>query len=168
MKRIKTYSLETLKMQVTCILPQSWSNDLGKRDLNITVSYQMVQKIQLSNTGKIMLFYPCNFDLDPMTLVLKHYLHSDLLTYYINEVNVNGFKGYGFETMKNHVVIVHVCDKVFVWPPRSWSSQGQGHCKFKVIPESSCKCLDFYHEAGGGPSTKRHSCLMNVTMILTQ
>ena len=28
------------------------------------------------------------------------------------------------------------------------------HVKVKVIPESNCKCLDFYPEAGGGPSTK--------------
>ena len=48
---------------------------------------------------------------------------------------------------------------VLLLSPRSMSSQGQGHCKFKVIPESNCKYLDFYHEAGGGPSTERHSCL---------
>ena len=35
---------------------------------------------------------------------------------------------------------------------RSRSSQDKGHLNVKVIPESSFKCLDFYHEAGGGPS----------------
>ena len=47
---------------------------------------------------------------------------------------------------------------VLLWSPRSRSSEGQGHCKFKVIPDSNCKCLEFYHEAGGGPSTEGHSC----------
>ena len=37
--------------------------------------------------------------------------------------------------------------------------QGQGHCKFKVIPELNCQCLVFYHEADGGLSAERHSSL---------
>ena len=51
--------------------------------------------------------------------------------------------------------------------PRSMSSQGQGHCSSRSFPESNCKYLDFYHEAGGGPSTERHSCLnfINATHI---
>ena len=36
----------------------------------------------------------------------------------------------------------------------SYGHQGQGHLKVKVIYESNCKCFDFYHEAGSGPSTK--------------
>ena len=30
----------------------------------------------------------------------------------------------------------------------------------KVIPRSNCKCLTFYLQAGGGPSTERHSCMV--------
>ena len=30
----------------------------------------------------------------------------------------------------------------------------------KVIPWSNFKCLTFYQQAGGGPSTERHSCLI--------
>ena len=30
--------------------------------------------------------------------------------------------------------------------------------KVKVIPWWKCKCLIFYQQAGGGPSTERHSC----------
>ena len=30
----------------------------------------------------------------------------------------------------------------------------------KVTPRSNCKCLTFYRQAGGGPSTERHSCLL--------
>ena len=37
---------------------------------------------------------------------------------------------------------------------RSRPSQGQCHFEVKVIPESNCKCLDFYPEAGDGPSTE--------------
>ena len=29
--------------------------------------------------------------------------------------------------------------------------------KVKVIPRSNCKCLTFHRQAGGGPSTERHS-----------
>ena len=29
---------------------------------------------------------------------------------------------------------------------------GQGQFKVKVTPESNCNCLDFYPEAGSGPS----------------
>ena len=36
----------------------------------------------------------------------------------------------------------------------SRSSQGQGHFKVKVIPESNGKCLDFYPEEGGEPPTE--------------
>ena len=32
------------------------------------------------------------------------------------------------------------------------------HTKVKFIPWSNCKCLTFSQEAGGGPSTERHSC----------
>ena len=32
--------------------------------------------------------------------------------------------------------------------------------KVKVIPRSNCKCLTFYWQVGGGPSTERHSCLI--------
>ena len=35
---------------------------------------------------------------------------------------------------------------------------GHGHTKVKVIPRSICKCFEFYWQAGGGPSTERHSC----------
>ena len=35
---------------------------------------------------------------------------------------------------------------------------GQGHLKVEVIAKSNCKCLTFYRQAGGGPSTERHSC----------
>ena len=31
---------------------------------------------------------------------------------------------------------------------------GQGHLKIMVIPRSNCKCLTFYQQAGGGPSTE--------------
>ena len=37
---------------------------------------------------------------------------------------------------------------------RSSSSQGQGHFEVKTIPESNCKCSDFYPEADGGTSTE--------------
>ena len=30
----------------------------------------------------------------------------------------------------------------------------------KVTPRSNCKYLTFYWQAGGGPSTERHSCLL--------
>ena len=30
--------------------------------------------------------------------------------------------------------------------------------KVKVIPRSNCKCLTFYQQVGGGPSTEKHSC----------
>ena len=40
---------------------------------------------------------------------------------------------------------------------RSRSHQGKGHIKVKVIPRSNCKCLTFYRQVGGGPSTERHS-----------
>ena len=39
-----------------------------------------------------------------------------------------------------------------------WLVWGQGHTKVKVIERSNCKCLTFYQQAGGGPSTERHSC----------
>ena len=43
-----------------------------------------------------------------------------------------------------------------------WLVWGQCHTKAKVIPRSNCKCLTFYWQAGGGPSTKRlSSCLLN-------
>ena len=42
-------------------------------------------------------------------------------------------------------------DQVHIWC--------QGHTKVKVIPRWNCKCLIFYQQAGGGPSTERHSCL---------
>ena len=51
----------------------------------------------------------------------------------------------------------------FVW--LAWGQghqQGQGHTKVKVIPRSNFKCLTFYWQAGGGPSTERHSCSQNV------
>ena len=38
------------------------------------------------------------------------------------------------------------------------------------MSESNCKCLDFYHEAGVGLSTDRHSCLLCIcrsTTLLT-
>ena len=35
---------------------------------------------------------------------------------------------------------------------RSRLHQGQGHSR------SNCKCFTFYQQAGGGPSTERHSC----------
>ena len=34
--------------------------------------------------------------------------------------------------------------------------------KVKVMQRSDCKCLIFYWQAGGGPSTERHSCLYTV------
>ena len=40
---------------------------------------------------------------------------------------------------------------------------GQGHLMVKVIPRSNCKCLTFYQQAGGGPSTERHSCWVNLS-----
>ena len=48
-----------------------------------------------------------------------------------------------------------------------WLVQGQGHkldqghLKVKVILKSNWKCLTFYWQAGGGPSTERHSCFVN-------
>ena len=47
---------------------------------------------------------------------------------------------------------IHLLSEVKVI--RSRSSQGQ------VIPRSNCKCLTFYWQAGGGPSTERHSCFV--------
>ena len=35
-----------------------------------------------------------------------------------------------------------------------YGHQGQCHFEVEVIPESNCKCLDFYHEAGGGDSNQ--------------
>ena len=37
--------------------------------------------------------------------------------------------------------------RVLIWSSMSRPSQGQGH--YEVIPESNCKCLDFYPEASG-------------------
>ena len=44
---------------------------------------------------------------------------------------------------------------VLILSPKSRSSQGQGHLEVKVIPESNCKCLDFYPKASGAASTER-------------
>ena len=38
--------------------------------------------------------------------------------------------------------------------PKTLSHQDQGYFEVKVILESNCKCLDYYPEAGGGPSTE--------------
>ena len=46
-----------------------------------------------------------------------------------------------------------------MWSSRSRISQVQVQVEVHVIPESNCTCLDFYHEASGGPSIERHSCL---------
>ena len=35
---------------------------------------------------------------------------------------------------------------------------GQGHNEVKVILRSNCKCLTFYRQVGGGPSSERRSC----------
>ena len=44
--------------------------------------------------------------------------------------------------------------------------QGQGHFGFKVIPESKCKCLEFYPKSGGGPSTECMCYLLLKSSIL--
>ena len=38
----------------------------------------------------------------------------------------------------------------------------------KVIPKSNCKCLTFYQQAGGGPSTERHSGLIMILCNVVQ
>ena len=43
---------------------------------------------------------------------------------------------------------------------------GQGHTKVKVNTRSNCKCLTFYQQAGGGPSTERHSWCLCVHFTL--
>ena len=49
----------------------------------------------------------------------------------------------------------------------TWTSVQLGlTSEVKVIPRSNCKCLTFYQQAGGGPSTERHSCLFLIQVFL--
>ena len=44
--------------------------------------------------------------------------------------------------------------------------QYHGHFEVEVIPESNCKCLDFYHEASGRPSTECSLCVTIAVSVM--
>ena len=56
--------------------------------------------------------------------------------------------------------------KMLIWLPGldislTWFNLSE----VKVIPRSNCKCLTFYRQAGGGPSTERHSCCIVISSL---
>ena len=72
---------------------------------------------------------------------------------------------YQFHWVKVKVIswkmLILLCGHQFnlVWlVPSQGHKWGQGHTKIKVISRFNCKYLTFYQQAGGGPSTERHSC----------
>ena len=76
-----------------------------------------------------------------------------------------------FEYQGRWVKVKVISWKILILPPGPqfnlvWLAWGQGHTKIKVIPRSDCKCLTFYQQGGGGPSTERHSRCEYCTLLL--
>ena len=53
------------------------------------------------------------------------------------------FSKWAFQTIRHQITLLSP----------AYGDLGQDHLKVKVIPELNCKCMYFYLEAGGGPST---------------